>query len=344
MGVSRISETTGVIIALILVLTACKFAQVVLEPALFAIFLIEIVWPLQKTLQARLGTAAALTITGVLTSAVVIALLSLIVWEGREIAEWIRQNLDRIQESLIRSTSWLEDHDIFLFATLADSFNSATVLRVLQVVAMRINTLLAFALIVIIYVLLGLAEASVLAERIEAWKNQDTSRHILAAGRRIGQKFRKYMVVRTIASIATGLSVWALARLVGLELAAASGVLAFSLNYLPYLGSLIVTALVPLFAFVQFGSIETAAIVLVGVLFVQAAIGSYLEPVFAGTALSISPPLVLFSIVLWTFLWGPLGAFLGVPLAIAAITLFEEFPSTRGIADILSGGRSSAVS
>jgi predicted PurR-regulated permease PerM len=68
-------------------------------------------------------------------------------------------------------------------------------------------------------------------------------------------------------------------------------------------------------------------------------IGSYLEPVFSGEALSISPPLVLFSIVLWTYLWGALGAFLGVPIAIALITLLAEFPSTRGISDILSGGR-----
>jgi predicted PurR-regulated permease PerM len=72
---------------------------------------------------------------------------------------------------------------------------------------------------------------------------------------------------------------------------------------------------------------------------IQFIIGSYLEPVFSGSALSISPPIVLFSIVLWTFLWGALGAFLGVPLSIAALTICEQFPSTRWVAEILSGGR-----
>ena len=119
--------------------------------------------------------------------------------------------------------------------------------------------------------------------------------------------------------------------------------LAFALNYLPYIGSFIVSGLLPLFAVVQFGSVETALTVLLGVLFIQAVIGSYLEPLFSGSALSISPPLVLFSVILWTYLWGALGAFLGVPLAIAALTLFEGFPSTLWIADILSGGRTAKV-
>ncbi len=331
------------VIALIIALSACKVAQVVFEPVVFAIFIIEIAWPLQKWLQSKIGKAAALTITVVITSAAVLALLSLIVWEGREVADWVSQNLDRIQQSLISSTSWLEDHDIFIFTMLSDHFNPATVLRILQVVAMRVNTILAFALVVMIYVILGLAETNILTDRIAALKQQDVSRHLLTAGRRIGEKFRTYVLVRTGASIATGLAVWGLARFIGLEIAAACGVLAFSLNYLPYLGSLIVTILLPLFAFVQFASVETAVFVLVAVIIIQAVIGSYLEPTFSGAALSISPPLVLFSIVLWTFLWGPLGAFLGVPLAIAAITLFEEFPSTRGIADLLSGGRSNVI-
>jgi AI-2 transport protein TqsA len=182
-----------------------------------------------------------------------------------------------------------------------------------------------------------------MTERIAALKNRDASQRLIAPGRMIGTKFRTYMLVRTLASLATGFAVWGFARFMGLELAGACGVLAFALNYLPYIGSFIVSGLLPLFAVVQFGSVETALTVLLGVLFTQAVIGSYLEPLFSGSALSISPPLVLFSIILWTYLWGALGAFLGVPLAIAALTLIEEFPSTLWITDILSGGRTAKV-
>jgi AI-2 transport protein TqsA len=339
----RVTTVAIAIIALLLGLTACKLGQAVLEPAAFAFFIIAIARPLQKSLQPKVGKAAALTITVAATAVVILLLLSIIAWEGREIVDWISRNLDRIQDSLVSSTAWLEAHDIFVLAMVAEQFNPTTIARILQAVAVQVNTMLAFALIVMIYVILGLGEVDVIGARIASLNNREVGRHLLAGAARIGEKFRTYIAVRTGASIATGLAVWGLARMIGLETAGACGVLAFSLNYLPYIGSFIVTVLLPAFALVQFGSFETAAFVLLGVLIIQAVIGSYLEPIFSGAALAISPPLVLFSIVLWTFLWGALGAFLGVPITIAAITLFDEFPATRGVADIMSGGRTKAV-
>lgn len=339
MGGGRTVESATVIIAVLLVLGACKLGQAVLEPAVFAIFIIEIAWPLQRSLQVRTGKAAALAVTICVTAGVILALLSLSIWGGRQVVNWITEHIERIQDVLLASTSWLEQHDIFVLAMLNDRFDSNEVVRLLQIVAVRANTILAFTLIVLIYVVLGLGEMEILASRVAALNNQEVSRHLLAAGARIGVKFRVYMLVRTMASAATGLAVWGFARLMGLEMAGACGVLAFALNYLPYIGSFAITVFLTVFAYVQSGSPETAIITLAGVSFIQFVIGSYLEPLFSGNALSISPPLVLFAIVLWTYLWGGLGAFLGVPLMIAALTLFEEFPSTLWIADILSGGR-----
>lgn len=339
MGKSLITNAASITVMIFVVLAACKLAQAVIEPVVFAVFIIAIVWPMQKALQARLGKAAALIVTVVATSAVVLALFSLVAWGGREVVDWIRQNLDRIQDALITSTSWLEEHDIFVFTLIAEHFNPASLLRLFQVVAVRVNTVLAFAVIVLVFVILGLAETEAFQARIASLQSQETSRRLLESGRKIGEKFRTYMFVRTIASIVTGFAMWGFVRFMGLEMAGAWGVLAFALNYLPYIGSLTVTALLPLFAFVQFGSHETPLFVFLGVSVIQFVIGSYLEPVFSGSALSISPPVVLFSIVLWTFLWGALGAFLGVPLSIAALTICEQFPSTQWIAELLSGGR-----
>ncbi|HEY8213102.1 MAG TPA: AI-2E family transporter, partial [Methylocystis sp.] len=299
-------------------------------------------WPLQKAMQARVGKAIALTVTVVMTAAVILALFALIAWGGREVVEWIRQNFDRIQETVTTSTSWLEEHDIFVFTLITEHFDAASLIRLLRTVAVRVNTILAFAVIVLVYVILGLAETDAVRARIASLENQETGRRLLEGGRKISEKFRTYMFVRTIASIATGLAIWGFVQFMDLEMAGAWGVLAFALNYLPYIGSLIVTVLVPLFAFVQFGSVETPLFVFLGVLVIQFVIGSYLEPVFSGSALSISPPIVLFSIVLWTFLWGALGAFLGVPLSIATLTILEQFPSSRWLAELLSGGRPSA--
>jgi predicted PurR-regulated permease PerM len=130
--------------------------------------------------------------------------------------------------------------------------------------------------------------------------------------------------------------VWAFALLAGLELATAWGVIAFVLNYIPFIGPLVATVFPSLFALAQ-GSWQLAIVVFVVLNLIQFLIGSYLEPRIAGAALSVSPFLVLFAVFFWAFLWGIPGAFIGVPIVIAALTLCEQRQSTRWIATLLSG-------
>jgi AI-2 transport protein TqsA len=258
-------------------------------------------------------------------------------WGGHQVAEWITANIDRAEEVLVSSTSWLEVHDIYVMSMIKENVNPSAVIGLLHAIALRVNTALAFSFIVLLFVVMGLAETPATREKIAASLDQDTTRRLLEAGKEICDKFQKYMLVRTIASIATGVATWAFIKLLGLQLAAAWGVLAFALNYLPYIGSLIVTVLPAVTAFIETGSPETALFVLAGLMILQFFIGSYLEPVFSGSALSMSPSMVMFSVLLWSYIWGLLGAFLGVPLAIATLTLCEKFPSTRWIAEIFSG-------
>jgi AI-2 transport protein TqsA len=61
-------------------------------------------------------------------------------------------------------------------------------------------------------------------------------------------------------------------------------------------------------------------------------VGSYIEPRLSGTMLAMSPFVVLFSIFLWTFLWGLPGTFIGLPITIAVLTFCAQDPSTRWLA------------
>jgi predicted PurR-regulated permease PerM len=65
---------------------------------------------------------------------------------------------------------------------------------------------------------------------------------------------------------------------------------------------------------------------------IQFIVGSYVEPRVSGTALAMSPFLVLFSIFLWTFLWGLPGTFMGVPITVAVLAFFAQHPNTRWLA------------
>ena len=116
------------------------------------------------------------------------------------------------------------------------------------------------------------------------------------------------------------------------------GVIAFALNYIPFIGPFVATVFPTLFAIAQFESWQMAVLVFGGLNLIQFLVGSYLEPRIAGNAVSLSPFLVLFAVFFWAFLWGIAGAFIGVPIVIAAITICEQNPSGGWVAD-LCGGR-----
>ncbi|MGD9659597.1 MAG: AI-2E family transporter [Methylocystis sp.] len=334
---NKVVSIMAAFVITVVVLAVSSMAQAVFEPVIFAIFIIALIWPLQKELQSRMPRALALLATIVVTLGVVISLTSMVIWGGGEIADWIRQNLSKIEATFRNSTKWLEEHDIFVMSHVTENFNTAWLVSVLKAVASRVNVLVGFSLLVFIFLIMGLAETEDFQIHIAGLKDEETSRRLLRASQMIGTKFRKYMLVRTIASVATGIAVGVFAKLMGLELAIAWGILAFALNYLPYIGSLVVTILPALFAFVQFDSWQTAVFVLLALAVIQFVIGSYLEPLISGSALAISPSVVTFAVVLWTFLWGVPGAFIGVPLAIAFLTLCAQFPSTQWIATMFSG-------
>jgi len=330
-------RVSSVILSIFAVLAACSIAQSVIEPVVFAFFIIAIVWPLARALQKIMPSWAALLCTIIVTLGTVFTLFWMIGWGGHKVAEWVATNFDRAKEVLASSTSWLEEHDIFVLSMIEEKASPAALIQLLHAVALRVNTALAFSFIVLLFVVMGLAETEQAREKIVSGLDQDTTRRLLAGGKQISDKFQKYMLVRTIASVATGVATGALIWIMGLELAVAWGVLSFALNYLPYIGSLLVTVLPPVTAFIETGSVQTAVIVLVGLMVIQIIIGSYLEPLFSGSALAVSPSVVMFSVLLWTFLWGALGAFLGLPIAIAVLTICDQFPSTRWIAEMASG-------
>jgi AI-2 transport protein TqsA len=327
----------------VLVLAALYFARAVLAPVAFSLFVIAIVWPFQRVLQARMPKLVALVATLVAILVVVTVLGFLIVWGFGTVGRWLIDNAVRFQTLYVQWTEWLEEHGIVVASLLAENFNASWLIRAVQEIGGRMYGLVAFAVITFVFTALGLLEVEIVKKNIERLDNKKIAQTILQAGTDIAAKFQKYMLVRSAMSVLTGLVVWVFALLAGLELATAWGVIAFVLNYIPFIGPLVATVFPTLFALAQFESWELAVIVFVGLNLIQFLIGSYLEPRIAGSALSISPFLVLFAVFFWAFLWGIPGAFIGVPIVIAILTLCEEHESTRWIATLLSGREESST-
>jgi AI-2 transport protein TqsA len=321
----------------VLVFLGLYFARSILAPVTCSLFVIAIVWPLQRVLQARMPKVVALVAALLVTLLTVAVLGFLIWWAFGTVGRWLIENALRFQALYVQWTDWLEEHGILVTSLLVENFNAGWLIRAVQEVGGRFYGLVTFVVITFVFTALGLLEVDIVQKNIASLRNKEAARSILEASTQIAGKFQKYMRVRSEMSVLTGFVVWAFALLAGLELATAWGVIAFVLNYIPFIGPLVATVFPTLVALAQFGSWQLAVVVFVGLNLIQFLIGSYLEPRIAGAALSVSPFLVLFAVFFWAFVWGIPGAFIGVPIVIACLTLCEQHESTRWIATRLSG-------
>lgn len=321
----------------ILVLIALYYASVVLAPVVFTVFIIALVWPLQAALQARLPKLLAVVVTVVLVAVVIGVLATLIGWGFGRAARWLIADTARFQAMYQQATTWLESHGFVVTGVFGDFFSVSWLVGAVQRVGSRLQSIVSFAIVTLVFTILGLLEVELAAAKLRALHNHAVGAALLRAFESTAAKLQKYMLVRTAMSVATGVLVTGFSFAVGLPLAVEWGVIAFALNYIPFIGPFVATLAPTLFAFAHFQSWEMALLVFACLNLIQFVVGSYLEPRIAGSALSLSPFAVLFAVFLWSFLWGIAGAFIGVPIVIAILTICEQFRGSRWVAHLLGG-------
>jgi len=151
-------------------------------------------------------------------------------------------------------------------------------------------------------------------------------------------RIKGYIVVKSLLSGATGIAVGFILTMLGVDLAMVFGLLAFLLNFIPSIGSVIAT-LLPLPVVVVSPEISataaTLAILVPGA--IQFTIGNVLEPNLMGDELDLHPVTILLALVLWGMLWGVVGMLLAAPITAMMKILFERLELTAPIADLLAG-------
>lgn len=325
------------LIAVIAVFIALYLSAVIFAPVACALFIIAIAWPMQRTLQSHLPQLLALALVVGVIVVVFFLFASVVAWGFGRIARSLISDAPRFQMLYDQAAVWLEGHGIVVAGMWAEHFNMRWAVGMVQGLTVRLNTMISFWLVVLVYILLGLLEVAPVSRKIRSVMSTETARILIDGCSQTAAKFRRYMLIRTIMSIATGAMVWVLALAFGLQFAAEWGVIAFTLNYIPFIGPFVATLLPTLYALAQFESLQSALFVFACLNVIQFVIGSYIEPRVAGNALAVSPFVVLLSVFLWTFLWGLFGSFIGVPITIAVLTFCEQSPATRWLADLQRG-------
>jgi len=335
----KTGNATLILIAGCALIALLHYGSAVFAPVVFALFIIMLVWPIQRSLSLVMPRYAALAITFLLVVFLLLGFGWLIAWTVGQVGRRIL--IDAAQYQLIyeQLRTWLDGHGIAASVLWSENFSVSWTLRTLQSIGSRLNNTFSFWIVALVYVLLGLAETEEFRARIRRLKNQATANAFLRASRSASMKIRFYMLLRALMSIATGFFVWLLTRLIGLPFAETWGFVAFILNFIPFLGPLVATLFITAFAFTHFASWQLALAVFIGLNIIQSVIGSVIEPRLTGKTISLSPFATLFSVFAWGSLWGVFGAFIGVPITIVALTFCAHYPATGWFAEIFGFSR-----
>jgi predicted PurR-regulated permease PerM len=184
-------------------------------------------------------------------------------------------------------------------------------------------------LLVLVFMIFILSGRGRMEKKIALAFSPDQASTVSRAVRKIDHQVQKYLGVKTLMCIITGVLTTVILALFHLPFAIVFGVLAFLLNYIPTLGSIIATALPVLLATFFFGNLGPAAGILVLLMTVNVVLGNVVEPRLMGRGLGLSPLLVFFSLFFGAWLWGIPGMILAVPILAVIKIIFSNVPSLK---------------
>lgn len=151
-------------------------------------------------------------------------------------------------------------------------------------------------------------------------------------------KIRSYLLNKVFFSGITGVAVFLVLHLLGVKLAMVFGFLAFVLNFIPSIGSIVAT-LLPLPVVLLSSELSVAAMVFAIVLpgMVQFFVGNLIEPKVMGDSFDLHPVVVLMALIFWGMLWGIPGMLLATPITAILKIILERYEITAPIAEVMAG-------
>jgi AI-2 transport protein TqsA len=320
--------------ALMIIVAGLRAAQPVLVPVALAAFFAVTSMPLLNWLR-RLGVPNFLAIPMVLL--LIIGLLATIGYIATtsilEIREAVPAYVARFEMLYANAMTWMTDHRVIVPGGLDEVlFSPARLMNLVTGLLVGLAGFMSMAFLVALITLFLLAEASGIPRKLRALPGQAGSD--LARYSRIGAEIQRYLAIKTLTSLSTGILIGLWALWIGLDFPLFWGLTAFLLNFVPTIGSLVAAIPAVLLALVQLGP-GGAVLTASGYLAVNTVIGSLIEPAVMGRGLGLSPFVVLMSLLFWGWVWGPIGMLLSLPLTMVVKILLEHSRDLAWVAVLL---------
>lgn len=343
--------------ALVVLVVGLRAAQPILVPLLLAGFIAILCLPL-LTLLIRRRVPPPFAVGLVLLAAVVaLALVAGVV--GSSVSAFS----SRLPFYQARFHSLFADLQVWLSGLgitvsldrVTGAVDPAAVMRVFSNGLMALAGVLSNGLLVLLVVVFILGEAVGLPTKVRAalrtrpGLSPEASRAALDRLALLVKQVQRYLAWKSLISLGTGVAVGLWCWLLGVDFPFLWGLVAFLLNFVPNIGSLLAAAPPVLLATVGLGPGRALAVA-AGYVAANLVFGNVLEPLVMGRKLGLSSLVVFLSLILWGFVWGPVGMLLSVPLTVMVRIGLEASPSTRWIAVLLGpapaneeGGAAAAI-
>ena len=331
MGISRTIVTAA---AIVIIIAGMRAAVPILVPFLLAAFIAIICAPALFAL-TRKGVpewaSLILIIIGVLiVGFVMVTFLSSSI---RDFTQDLPEYEANLRQQITRTMMWLKTKGVD--TTAIESINLLDVGAIMRLTAATLNNLsgvLTNGFLILMIVIFMLLEASSFSMKLKSIVGDRHSN--LSRLDQVLNNINHYMAIKTVVSLATAVVVAVWLLILGVNYPLLWGLLAFLLNYVPNIGSIIAAIPAVLLAFVQLGSLSALATG-GGYLAVNMIMGNFVEPRFMGKGLGLSTLVVFLSLLFWGWVLGPVGMLLSVPLTIVVKIVLDGNDETRWLAILL---------
>jgi predicted PurR-regulated permease PerM len=320
--------------SVVIVLAGIKMASVIVVPFLLSLFLATILSPFYLWLNKfGLGGVFSLLIIVFLLLTIIGSMATLV---GTSIQDF-SQNVPFYEEKLHNDLGhFIETFDKWGIHVpkkdFLEIFQTNSLMRYIATTLKSLGSLLTNSLMITLTVTFMLMEISQFTRKIEQ-SNSNSLKQLIE----ISDKIKHYILLKALTSAATGIAIVVLLKIFGIHYAVLWGLLAFMLNFIPNIGSILAAVPAVLMAVIQY-SPGTALSVMLGYLVVNVLIGSIIEPRILGRGLGLSTLVVFLSLIFWGWLLGPIGMLLSVPLTIMIKIALQTQPNTQWIAILLDSG------
>jgi len=153
---------------------------------------------------------------------------------------------------------------------------------------------------------------------------------------RIEKDILTFLKVKFLISLFTGIGFTIACYLFGISFPIFWGLIAFTVNFIQMIGSIVSTAILSLFAIVEMEPTGMLLFFILTITAIQVIMGSILEPIFMGKSFSINIITILIMLMFWSFLWGIPGTILAIPITVFLKIILDQFPKTKAISILMS--------